>query len=112
MRQGRITLDRLVELIAMLQRQVEATQEELKAAQQRIAELEEAAGQAGSATAKTDQPYSMKAEEKREQRKKGKRKRNKRLRTTGANNAFDTVERLLQDMFIEKQNCRQRLVLR
>ncbi len=34
------------------------------------------------------------------------------LGATGANDAFDAVERLLQDMLVEKENRRQRLVLR
>lgn len=80
-REGRIKLERLVELIATLQGQLEAARRELAASQQRIEELEKASGKASSPTGKTDQPYSMKAEEKRErQRKKPKRKRNKRLR--------------------------------
>ncbi len=72
-REGRIQLDRLIELIDMLQRQLEA-------AQRRIAELEKGARDSGSATAKTDEPYSMKAEEKRQQRNKRQRKRNQRVR--------------------------------
>jgi len=80
-REGRIKLDRLIDLIATLQGQLEAARRELAASQQRIEELEKASGKTSSATGKTDQPYSMKAEEKRErQRKKPKRKRNKRLR--------------------------------
>jgi transposase len=57
-REGRIDSDRLVDLIATLQR-------ELQAARRRIEELEKQIG--GSATAKVDQPYSMKAEEKRQE---------------------------------------------
>ena len=68
-REGRISVDRLVELIVLLQRQ-------LQEAKQRIEELEKKLG--GSPTAKTDEPYSMRAEEQRQEaRGKKRRKRNK-----------------------------------
>jgi hypothetical protein len=57
-REGRIGVERLIDVIAALQRQ-------LQSAQQRIAELEKNAG--GNATAKVDEPFSMRAEEKRQQ---------------------------------------------
>lgn len=68
-RQGRIDVDRLIDIIVTLQRQLEA-------AQQRIAELEKKqGGSAGSATAKVDEAYSLRAEEKRQkQRQTGKAK--------------------------------------
>jgi transposase len=59
-RDGRIDVDRLIEVIATLQRQLEA-------AKQRIAELEKnAGGPPPSASAKVDEPFSMRAEEKRQ----------------------------------------------
>lgn len=71
-REGRITADRLVELIASQQRTVQATlqqlqavQQQLQASQQRCAELEKKVG--GPPTTKVDQPYSMRAEEKRQE---------------------------------------------
>jgi hypothetical protein len=64
-RAGRISVDRLIGVIVTQQRQLEAMQRELKSAQQRIAELEKKAG--SSATAKVDEPFSMRAEEKRQQ---------------------------------------------
>src|SRR5208282_6521639 len=67
-REGRIDAERLLDVIAMQQRQLETTQRELKAALQRIAELESKAGPpTDSGTAKVDQPFSMRAEEKRQQ---------------------------------------------
>src|SRR5882757_7801003 len=66
-REGRIDADRLVELLITLQQQ-------LQAAKQQIAELQKQLG--GSTTAKIDQPYSMKAEEKRQQTR-GKTKKTK-----------------------------------
>ena len=64
-RAGRIDSDRLVDLIVMLQRQ-------LQAALKRIEELEKQLG--GGATAKVAEPFSMRAEEQR-QEKRGKKKR-------------------------------------
>src|SRR5450755_3789330 len=55
-REGRIGVDRLIDVIEMQQRQ-------LQAALRRIEELEKKAG--GSATTKVDEPFSMRAEEKR-----------------------------------------------
>jgi transposase len=71
-RERQIDVDRLIDVIVTLQRQLEAAQRELEAAKQRIEELEKKAG--GSATAKCQEPFSMKAEEKRQERR-GKTKR-------------------------------------
>src|SRR5450432_1367495 len=57
-REGRIGVDRLIDVIEMQQRQ-------LQSALRRIEELEKKAG--GSATTKVDEPFSMRAEEKRQQ---------------------------------------------
>ena len=60
-RDGRIDLDRLIDVIATLQRQ-------LAAAKQRIDELEKKwGGPPSSPTAKVDESFSMRAEEKRQQ---------------------------------------------
>jgi transposase len=67
LREGRIDAERLFAVIVTLQRQ-------LTAAQQRIVELEKnAGGPTPPATAKCDQPFSMRAEEKR-QKQRGKHK--------------------------------------
>ena len=71
-RAGRIGSDRLVDLIVTLQRQ-------LQAAQRRIAELEKKLG--GAPTTKVEQPFSLRAEERRQEaRGKKRRKRNRPLR--------------------------------
>jgi transposase len=82
--QGRIPVDRLIDLIVTLQKQLDQ-------ANRRIEELERKAG--GSATAKVDEPYSMRAEEQRQQRRAGaKRKRNRKQRK-GRTKTADKVAR-------------------
>jgi transposase len=69
LRTGRIDANRLVDLVGTLQQQ-------LQAANQRIAELEkQLAGTSG--TAKLDEPFSMRAEEKRQQARGKKRRQRK-----------------------------------
>jgi transposase len=73
--EGRIGPDRLVELVVSSHRrfqdtlqQLQDSQQQLKSALQRIEELEKKLG--GSGTVKVDEPYSMRAEEKRQEKKK------------------------------------------
>src|ERR1700722_14246290 len=89
-REGRIDAGRLVDLIATLQ-------QELQAAQQRIAELEK---QVGSPTAKLDQPYSTRAEEQRQQ-KRGKTKR-KKPKSNKRRGRVSTTEKIKQAKRTEK----------
>jgi transposase len=71
-REGRIDGDRLVDLVVTLQR-------ELQEARRRIEELEKKIG--GSATVKVGEPFSLRAEERRQEaRGKKRRKRNRPLR--------------------------------
>jgi len=71
-REGRISVDRLVELMVSQQKQLEQ-------AKQRIEELEKKLG--GSPTVKTDEPYSMRAEEQRQAaRGRKRRQRNQPIR--------------------------------
>ena len=65
--EGRVPVERLVELVVMLQRQ-------LQEARQRIDELEKQLG--GGSTKKTDEPFSVRAEEQRQQQRQ-KKQRNK-----------------------------------
>jgi len=71
-REGRIGVERLINVNVTLQRQLQAALQELKSARQRIEELEKKAGSTG--TAKVDQPFSMRAEEKRQQARHKKKK--------------------------------------
>lgn len=71
-REGRIGTDRLIDLVVTLQRH-------LQDARRRIEELEKKLG--GAATAKTEEPFSMRAEEQRQEaRGKQRRKRKRPLR--------------------------------
>ena len=67
-REGRISAERLVDLVVDLSRKLEA-------ANQRIEELEKQCG--GTPTAKVDEPFSMRAEEKRQEAR-GKKKRKRK----------------------------------
>src|SRR2546426_1198697 len=78
-RQGRIDVDRLVDLFVTLQQemqttqqQLQATHQQLEAAKQRIAELEK---KLGDTTTKVNEPFSMRAEEKRQDQRRDKKKR-------------------------------------
>ena len=71
-RDGRIAVDRVVDLVVTLQRQLDE-------AKRRIEELEKKLG--GPPTTKVDQPFSLRAEERRQEaRGKKRRKRNRPLR--------------------------------
>ncbi len=95
--QGRISAERLVDLIAALQRTLQAVQQQLQASQQRCAELEQKLG--GPPTTKLDQPFSMRAEEKRRaaggtKRKAKRKKRAGRCRTKDKIAAAERSERV------------------
>jgi transposase len=82
LQQGRIDANRLVDLFATCQR-------ELQAAQQRIAELEKQL--AGATSAKVDQPFSMRAEEKRQEARGKKKRTPKRKNRRGRLKTADKV---------------------
>lgn len=73
LREGRIDADRLADLIVTLQRRLQAANEE-------IAELKKQlnAATGGSATAKVEEAFSMRAEEKRQEQRSKKKRRGKR----------------------------------
>lgn len=83
-RTGRIDAQRLVDVIATQQRA-------LQAAQQRIADLEKQL--AGSTTAKVAEPFSLRAEEKRQQARGQKKPKPKRQRRRGR---FTTADKVAQ----------------
>jgi transposase len=82
-REGRIDPDRLIGLLVSLQRQLEE-------ANRRIAELEKKLG--GSATVKTSEPFSMRAEEQRQQARGKKTQKRKRPLRRGR---ISTADKLL-----------------
>src|SRR5271154_80801 len=69
-RQGRVDVDRLIDVMISLQQQLEATQQQLEAARRRIEELEK---KSGGPSGKTDQAFSMRAEEKRQEKRGGRK---------------------------------------
>lgn len=86
-REGRIDVDRLIDVIVSLQRQLEA-------AKQRIEELEKKIGgdSGASATAKVDQPFSMRAEEKRQQARNSNKRKLSRRGRRGRLNSADKIK--------------------
>jgi transposase len=95
-REGRIDVDRLVDLIVTLQQKLQAalkdldaSTKDLDAAHKRIAELEKQLG--GTTTAKVDKPFSLRAEEKRQE--KGKEKKRK-LSRTGRRGRLTSADKL------------------
>ena len=84
LREGRIDANRLVDLILTLQRK-------LQGAERRVAELEKQL--AGSATAKVDEPFSMRAEEKRQEARGKKKPKAKRK---GRRGRITTEDKLAQ----------------
>jgi transposase len=87
-REGRIDLDRLVELVVTLQRQ-------LQAAQQRIDTLEKQLGGSAPTTATpVEQPFSVRAEEQRQQAHNQNKKR--RLKNKGRRGRVTTADKIAQ----------------
>lgn len=98
-REGRVGAERLVELLASQQRvlqttqqQLQATQQQLQSAQQRIDELEKKLGV--PPTAKLAQPFSLRAEEQRQQAR-GKQPKTKRKRP-GRRGRLKTRDKIAQ----------------
>lgn len=106
-REGRIDVDRLIDLIVTLQRQ-------LQTANQRIEELEkQSGGSTPSASTKLEQPFSLRAEEQRQQARGNKQKRKKKNK--GRRGRVTTAEKIAQaqrheDVFPEgvtKSDCQE-----
>jgi hypothetical protein len=97
-RQGRIDVDRLVELIVMLQRQLQRANDQQQRAQARIKELEQKPG--GPPTQKLAEPFSLRAEEKRQEAR-GKKQRRKRKRPP-RRGRITTADKLARAERIEK----------
>jgi hypothetical protein len=94
---GRIGLERLVDLLVTLQRQLQAAQQRIAAQEQRIttqeqriAELEQ---QSGAPTPKIDQPFSVRAEEQRQAAQGRKKRPRKRRGRRGRLKTADKIQR-------------------
>jgi transposase len=76
LRTGRIDANRLVDLLATLQRELQAAKQRNSELEQQIAELKKQLA-AISGPAKVDEPFSMRAEEKRQEARGKKRRKRK-----------------------------------
>jgi transposase len=107
-RTGRITPDRLVELVVTMQGELQAAKQELDQARRRIEELERQLGT--SPTAKVSEPFSMRAEEQRQEARGKKRRKRKRAggrRTTTAEKVAQAVR--TEKVFpaaVREEDCR------
>ena len=75
-RTGQIDANRLIDLLSILQRQLQAAHQQITELQQRIDQLEKDRP-SGSGTAKVDQPFSLREEEKRQEARGKKRRKRK-----------------------------------
>ena len=103
LRDGRLDADRLVEVMVSLQRK-------LQAAERRIAELEKQL--AGSTTTKVDEPFSLRAEEKRQEARGQSKRKAKRKGRRGRFTTADKVARAERtvDVFpegVDKNQCQE-----
>jgi transposase len=92
---GRIDPATILTFIVHLQQQLQAANQQLQAANQRIAHLE--ANQSpppSSPTVKVDQPYSMRAEEKRQQQKHKHKKKKHKLSKKGRRGRLTTADKI------------------
>jgi hypothetical protein len=101
---GQITLDRLIEVVVTSQRELQAakqgldqTKQELDQAKRRIAELEQQLG--GAPRQEVSEPFSLRAEEQRQQAR-GKKRRQRTRRSRGGRRA--TAEKIAQAVRTEK----------
>jgi transposase len=86
--EGRLDTERLVDLLVAQQRQLQAAHQRLAEQDQRIAELEK---QLGGATAKVDQPFSVRAEE---QRQEGRGKKKRTRQRSGRRGRLGTADKI------------------
>src|SRR5438046_205368 len=88
-REGRVDPERLIDLIVTLQRKLQAAEERVRKAEERIRELEKKLG--GPPTAKVDESFSMRAEERR-QAERGRKTSQKK--PTGRRGRITTAEKV------------------
>jgi transposase len=86
---GRIPVDRLIDVVTTTQRELQATRAELDEAKQRIAELE---GRLGNPpTGKVSEPFSLRAEEQRQEARGKKRRKRCRRNKSGRRTTAEKV---------------------
>ena len=100
-RGGRISGDRLVDLIVTLQRQLQAARQEIEELKQKIG---------GSPTTKTDEPFSVRAEEKRQEARGKKRPKRNRPARRGRITSADKIAQAVrtEKVFpagVPEENC-------
>lgn len=81
-RQGRIPVDRLVDLVVTLQRQLDQAKRQIEQLQQKLG---------GSATVKLDEPYSLRSEEQRQKRQSGAKPKRSRKKRRGRTKTADKI---------------------
>jgi transposase len=87
---GQIDANRLVDLVVTVQRELQAAQQRITDLEQRNAELEKQLA-ATSGTAKLDEPFSMRAEEKRQERRAKNRRKRKDKKRRGRVRTADKI---------------------
>lgn len=91
--EGRIDLSRLLDLLVAQQRHIQVLQQQLQTAQQRTHELEhELAKLRGTPTDKLDQPFSVRAEEQRQQAHATKKRKKPRIGRRGRLRTQDKID--------------------
>jgi len=88
-REGRISAERLVDLVVDLSRKLEAANQRNEALNRRIEALEKQCG--GAATAKVEEPFSTRAEEQRQEARGKKRRKHKPKGRRGRVSTADKV---------------------
>jgi transposase len=101
-RSGRISVDRLFDVLASLQRQLQTANQQLQAANQRLEVLEKNATGAGST--KLQEAFSLRAEEKRAQERQqgGGKKRKRKAKANSRRGRFSSADKLKNAERIEK----------
>jgi hypothetical protein len=115
-RQGRIDPDRLVDLVVTLQRELQRAKQDVDQAKQRNDELERRIDelekkQGGSGTPKVTEPYSVLAEERRQEARGKKRRKRKRPARRGRVTTADKIAQAVrtEQVFpagVAKQDCK------
>ena len=105
--EGRISAERLVDLVVDLCRQTRSREPTHSNSNQRIEELEKKLG--GSATAKVSEPFSLRAEEQRQEAR-GKKRRKRKRQGRAADHHRGEVAQAVRTEKAFPRACRERLL--